>query len=364
MSLQPACGMTSTSLVLVATLVRCHSVAVLAASEARKSTSLHGSRPQGIMRKEVLSQHDSMFRHSSADAKAIEWVQRRSAPITWTGNDDEPIRDPVHLTSIGVLCQGPDVRVLDNGQGIRSLQFRVNGTWSMEEGKMKCDEAADDCRHEGLASDFVNVGSATGCHACPCTSSLPIQNYWSPYQDPMMNEITAHCQHRLAGYNFVVVGIGTGGTAQAVARSCPLGKVSVIEKQQSVFDIADHYFGFDAMKAMKGFEALVPYDGTDGLHKLLEDHGSHTFDAIIVDCMIQGKIPDGCKSDEFYGAIAQNLKPGGIVFQWAWPSDHTTVKGNLERSLGSSVRVAHWWASGSEADKATSLIMLSGIAAH
>merc|ERR1719491_354020 len=125
------------------------------------------------MRKEVLSQHDSVFRHSRADAKAIEWIQRRqletedhfakSAPITWTGNDDEPIRDPVRLTSIGVLCEGPDVRVLDNGKGMRSLQFRVNGTWNMEEGKMKCDEDADDCRYR-LAPDIVNVGSATGCH--------------------------------------------------------------------------------------------------------------------------------------------------------------------------------------------------------
>jgi len=307
-----------------------------------------------LVRREVFTHQK---RHGVAGEHVVEADHRSDRALP----DSEPIRDAeTSWRSDGILCEVADVRVADNGLGWRSLQFRNAGLWQQHEGKMKCNEDASLCSHKSTAPDTFPPKSAAECPTCPCTSTLPIEDYWAKYQNPMLLQLREHCKRRKE-YNVIVVGMGTGGNVQAIVRNCEVGTVSVIEKSQEVYEAAKYFFGFSAMTVEKGVQVLAPYDGTDGLLKLLHDHGNHKFDAVVVDCMVQGVIPSGCKSAEFYTALARNLKPGGLVFQWTWPADQGLAQSRLSRSLRSAVRMTHWWATSKEAENPPSLIMLSGM---
>lgn len=255
-----------------------------------------------------------------------------------------------------VLCRGPDVRVLVRSNNYRIIQFRNdNGEWLMEEGKMRCNEDISSCEKR---EDSPSVAE---CPSCACSAALPIEEFWSPYQSPMLAKIQRHCSGSKE-YNMIVVGLGTSSGLQGVAQHCKLGRLAVVEKQQDVFDAATKFFGLNASRISTHSQVLVPYDGAQGLKKLVLEHGQHTYDAVLVDCMNQGRIPEGCRSPDFYKALSQSLKPGGLVFQWSWDQDQREVQRELASGLGAPVEIFQQWATAHETGIPASLTMLSGSA--
>jgi hypothetical protein len=49
------------------------------------------------------------------------------------------------------------------------------------------------------------------------------------------------------------------------------------------------------------------------------------YDAVAIDCMIQGATPSGCKSAEFVQRLARLMRPRATLAQWAWGRDRTTL---------------------------------------
>ena len=67
---------------------------------------------------------------------------------------------------------------------------------------------------------------------------------------------------------------------------------------------------------------LIVSDGLAGMRMLTNVE----YDAVVIDCMVQGVIPPGCKSAEFVRRVAKHTRPSGHVTQWAWGADRTLLK--------------------------------------
>jgi len=255
-----------------------------------------------------------------------------------------------------VLCQGANVRVLVRSNNYRVIQFQNdNGEWLMEEGKMRCNEDAASCPKR------EDSPSVAACPRCDCSPIRPIEEFWAPYQSPMLVKIARHCSG-LKEYNLIVVGLGTSSGLQGVAHHCKLGRLGVVEKQQEVVDAATKFFGLNASSISRHAQVLSPYDGTEGLKKLVSDHGQHIYDAVLVDCMMQGRIPEGCRSPAFFKLLSQSLKFGGLVFQWSLQQDQREVQRELSSGLGAPVEIFEQWSTGFQTGNPASLTMLSGSA--
>ena len=238
-------------------------------------------------------------------------VPRRTAPST-----------QIRTT---VLCETRDVRVIANGLK-RFLQFRGSGVagttpWRNNEAIVTCQQRTDTCAISSHA-----VASATACAACPC-NPIPRPD-WSThgfgYVERMFQSVTSHdprcarSQTSLPRFRLLQIGLGGGTFPGAVRYQCPGAVVDVIEKQEDVVGLTSKFFGFD-----RGEGRLVVSDGLMGLREL---DGRHRYDAVVVDCMIQGVTPPGCKSLEFVRLIAKNLRRGGHVAQWAWGADRELLR--------------------------------------
>ena len=62
---------------------------------------------------------------------------------------------------------------------------------------------------------------------------------------------------------------------------------------------------------------------------------------VVVDCMVQGEVPPGCRAPAFVDRIARLLRapggargggPGGKLVQWLWPSSREGVEANYRRN--------------------------------
>ena len=90
-------------------------------------------------------------------------------------------------------------------------------------------------------------------------------------------------------------------------------------------------------------ERFVVADGLDGLARV-----DGPYDAVVVDCMVQGEVPPGCRAPAFVDRIAALLRapgdgapgaPGGKLVQWLWPSSRQQVEANYRQNplLGAPV---------------------------
>ena len=265
------------------------------------------------------------------------------------------------MTLSSVLCETQDVRVYAHGEK-RFLQFRATGVprsrpWQYNEAIIICEESFPNqqCGDTISVASSIPVASAARCKPCPCTP-LPTPR-WSThgfgYVQVMFDSLTRHdvrCQsstppagHRR--FRLLQIGLGGGSFAAAANRQCN-AIVDVIEKQEDVIGIAERFLGFSS--ASRGGGRLIHDDGLHGLRTLADS--AYKYDAVAIDCMIQGVTPDGCKSPEFVSRIAGLLHPHGAVAQWAWGDDRallrsaylqhfTNVSSNVYGGIGGVVRV-------------------------
>ena len=257
-----------------------------------------------------------------------------------------------------VLCETKDVRVYALGEK-RFLQFRATGVpgsfpWRYNEAIIFCEETfpSEQCH---MKASHGPVASAARCKPCPCTP-LPTPKWTSHgfgYVQVMFDWLTSNevrCQSStppagLPRFRLLQIGLGGGSFAAAVSRQCN-GIVDVIEKQADVVAIAERFLGFAS--SSRGGGRLILDDGLGGLRTLAGS--AYKYDAVAIDCMIQGVTPAGCKSPEFVSRVAGLLHPHGAVAQWAWGADRAllrsaylqhfdNVSSNVYGGIGGVVRV-------------------------
>ena len=258
-------------------------------------------------------------------------------PSSWLTQRGSPVRSQYPP----VLCETHDVRVYVSGAK-RFLQFRGTGVagtspWRNNEALVYCQGRTDSCTKSQGA-----VSSAAQCAPCPCIP-YPSHPDWTVhgfgYVQLMFDQIIPHdprCSLRPSmtststpRFRLLQIGLGGGTFPFAAKRRCN-AIVDVIEKQQDVVSIAQKFFGFDV-----GDGRLIVNDGLVGLKQL-----THTYDAVVIDCMIQGITPDGCKSPEFVREIARHVKPSGHIAQWAWGVDRTNLRDAYKQYFhNSTVRI-------------------------
>lgn len=303
-----------------------------------------------------LSGKSSMMRRETRTNRSAKLLNIHNSEIAGSSIAPDKFLKVSHPLNGKVLCQGQGVRVILRNGNLRVMQFKSDrGEWQMDEGKIRCQEDAALCEKREESPDVA------ACPSCTCTPWHPMESVWAHYQDTMLAKVQSQCLESKE-YNLIIVGLGSSSALQAVAQHCKLGKVVVVEKQQEVVDAATKFFGFNTSSIGTSVQVLAPYEGVEGLKALVPRYGKHSYDAVLVDCMIQGKIPEGCKSIEFYKAIAQNLKPSGLVLQWTWAPDQKDVLDKLSQGLEAPVQISHSWASGHETDTPSSLVMLSSTA--
>jgi len=240
-----------------------------------------------------------------------------------------------------VLCEARGVRVLVRCE-MRFLQFRGTGPqpYQKHEANVECEERAQQ-EHEtntqmcpGMAEGGNAFDDAAQCLSCPCT---PIQTpSWGAFGFSfllaMFDTVTAHDARCGASrptrspvnrrrFRMLQIGLGGGSFAVAVRRRCN-AHVDVIEYQSTVVVMAQRFLGFPASNsnATDGGERLIIADGLDGVRQLLAEHTT-PYDAVAIDCMIQGATPPTCKSVEFVAGVSSLLRPNGAITQWAFSGD-------------------------------------------
>lgn len=100
----------------------------------------------------------------------------------------------------------------------------------------------------------------------------------------------------------LILGMGSGTYARQLLRYLPGTKVSGVEIDRKITDLAHQYFQLPVQ---------VPVTEYDGRAYLNEDH--RTYDVIMVDAYQDITIPFQMSSGEFFQSVRQHLKPGGVL---------------------------------------------------
>ena len=100
----------------------------------------------------------------------------------------------------------------------------------------------------------------------------------------------------------LILGMGSGTYARQLLRYLPGTKVSGVEIDRKITDLAHQYFQLPVQ---------VPVMEYDGRAYLNEDH--RTYDVIMVDAYQDITIPFQMSSVEFFQSVRQHLKPGGVL---------------------------------------------------
>ncbi len=100
----------------------------------------------------------------------------------------------------------------------------------------------------------------------------------------------------------LILGMGSGTYARQLLRYLPGTKVSGVEIDRKITDLAHQYFQLPVQ---------VPVTEYDGRAYLNEDH--RTYDVIMVDAYQDITIPFQMSSVEFFQSVRQHLKPGGVL---------------------------------------------------
>ena len=254
---------------------------------------------------------------------------------------------------VTVICETPRIRVTlgrelrAGSSGIpktfvpmRYLQFRGNHTdgsaltksttpWRFNEAKVQCVPSGDGASPapQWCTASVQAVDAPRLCQPCPCVAA-PTPNWDGGFgflarmADVLLagrciqRELSIGLRLRAAlPFRLLVVGLGGGALPTYAQQQCG-AIVDVVEAQADVLGAASHYFGF----SRKLTRRVIVDDGLRGL-RTLRASGRGVYDAIMVDCMIHGEIPQGCKSGEFVRLLSELLKPDGAVAQWSWGVD-------------------------------------------
>jgi len=228
-----------------------------------------------------------------------------------------------------------NVTVFGRPHGPRILQF----TRGVIEATVVCEESCDILPHE--------VQIAAECKGCPCTVVKPYENLlW--YLRPPVDHVVKRYKGDHKPQNILVLGLGSGSVVNAIRTLCEVRAIRIIEVNENVIHANKLFFGLNA-SVVTSAEALSNDLGA----QVLQDDGEHgvqvmahkfpgTFDTVLIDCMVAGKIPPGCKSDTFYYSIRKLLSPGAYIYQWTWPRDKDTVQAGIGKHIGTSNATKGW----------------------
>ena len=122
----------------------------------------------------------------------------------------------------------------------------------------------------------------------------------------------------------LVLGMGTGTFALQTQRYFPQSRVSGVEIDQKITDLAGAYFSLPSD---------IPVTTYDGRAYLQADDG--TYDVILVDAYQDITIPFQMSSVEFFRLVRDHLNPGGVMV--VNMNMHTTEPGNINEYLSDTI---------------------------
>lgn len=231
-----------------------------------------------------------------------------------------------------ILCETPTVRVILSFHpqadfGGRLLQFRSphdSTPWRYNEARVQCQHEGRECVPSAPKKQYMSQ-----CQPCPC-DPVPAPNFNAMgfgYVQLMLNKVLHSCERRVstAMFRLLMVGLGGGSFTQPVRRRCQ-AHIDVIEKQKDVADAARLFLGYQEHEGHSKDERIIIADGQKGLQLAEMYSNGHQYDAIAIDCMVSGKIPLGCRSDQFVDTAARLLSPGGVITQWSWQADFRPLR--------------------------------------
>lgn len=208
------------------------------------------------------------------------------------------------------LCRSDSVEVVQRGSGTREFRFTdpthpAKVDVDYHDAEVQCDAAAS----------AANCTAATQCTACSCMGFSLVHDFNEALVERFLR--SSPCQDG-AGQreaNVLIVGMGPGVVARAVAESCPLAQIQAVEVSAQVASAAERY----VLSGVSGLDQRLQIDVEDGGAAAEALAGSgRSFDSVIVDCMTEGDTPMACRNDEFVKHMKDLLRPGGSLQQWVW----------------------------------------------
>jgi len=138
-------------------------------------------------------------------------------------------------------------------------------------------------------------------------------------------------------FRILIVGLNTGALAMYLMANCrvfvPGGlKLSIVEPDQRVVDLAHDLFGFSAMSNVAEIEKADPKKAI--LERLLEQNHVK-YDVVIIDLTDgSGSVPDSVQGPAFLEGIDRLLRAGSKVFQYVPSVSLNLTKGDYVAVFG------------------------------
>ena len=126
------------------------------------------------------------------------------------------------------------------------------------------------------------------------------------------------------GKDMLVLGMGTGTFAVQTGRYFPGNRISGVEIDQKITDLAGRYFALPED---------IPVTTYDGRAYLQADE--NTYDVIMVDAYQDITIPFQMSSLEFFTLVREHLRPGGVMV--VNMNMHTEEEGNINQYLSDTI---------------------------
>lgn len=108
----------------------------------------------------------------------------------------------------------------------------------------------------------------------------------------------------------LLLGLGGATMPHLFKKEMPQLKVTAIEIDEEMIDVAKRYFDLDSLTNLSVIKADALRVLTHPEEYNLEDN---FFDVVIVDIYCGGKYPDLGKSGSFFAGVKNLVKPGGLV---------------------------------------------------
>jgi len=231
--------------------------------------------------------------------------------------------DPLcRVPATGADDQDIIVRI-DKASNFRGLSFGLSaGT----ETAVQCGGSVPvSCNAASSAGSLPECASLDGCECDLHGQELPF-----PGMQALAEKVVLMCNSAEAGVKVLMIGLGGGAISSYIRDRCPAGRLTLdnVEKDGRVAGLASKFFGFKE-------DEKSTLEVTDGLSSVL--HGAQgTYDAILVDCFAgRDRVPESCRSPEFFAASKRLLKADGLVAQnvWGRSSASKEVEGDFQATI-------------------------------
>lgn len=219
-----------------------------------------------------------------------------------------PTGEKVELCHVGNLHV-----ILNSDLNIRQLTFGDNKMEPLIQTSVHCEgKPSSNCfkKHQGNACDL-------SVDHCPCNFDMPqlplldfeyryIANRILPPADGQKK----NSSNEVNSSHVALVGLGGGMLPQYLLEHNEGLVVDAIELNADVINVARSFFGVAKYESL-GQLHIRHADGISALNA--EQPGKYS--TTVVDCFGDGRLPAGCRSNDFVKAVYRSLAPGGEVLQ-------------------------------------------------